>query len=198
MWGGTARHCVSRRAVPALHGAFNHGSTRRVRLGGRVSRGPPYIWPGYNHAIPAKRVRLGGRLGGRVSRGPPYILARLQPCDPPRNASAKADPTRLFQRGVRPRPFQAATQRHCPSGGCQSSTLLPSGSMTHPNFPYSESSVVSSTSQPSSRSPVGSALADAFLGGRGVSGSLDHAPIPEKRPASGAAKQRFGDSQVNR
>ena len=41
---------------------------------------------------------------------------------------------------------------HCPAGGCQSSILLPSGSMTHPNFPYSESSVFSSTSQPSSRS----------------------------------------------
>jgi hypothetical protein len=24
---------------------------------------------------------------------------------------------------------------HCPGGGCQSSTLLPSGSMTQPNFP---------------------------------------------------------------
>src|SRR5258707_43109 len=41
---------------------------------------------------------------------------------------------------------------YCPAGGCQSSTLLPSGSMTHPNFPYSESSVFSRTSQPSSRS----------------------------------------------
>src|ERR1700686_644647 len=41
---------------------------------------------------------------------------------------------------------------HCPSGGCQSSILLPSGSMTQPNLPYSESSVFSSTLQPSSRS----------------------------------------------
>jgi hypothetical protein len=40
---------------------------------------------------------------------------------------------------------------HCPSGGCHSSTLLPSGSMTQPNFPYSESSVFSRTSQPSLR-----------------------------------------------
>jgi hypothetical protein len=31
---------------------------------------------------------------------------------------------------------------HCPAGGCQSSTLLPSGSMTQANFPYSESSIV--------------------------------------------------------
>src|SRR5437667_11380763 len=46
---------------------------------------------------------------------------------------------------------------HCPCGGCQSSTLLPSGSMTHPNFPYSESSVFSSTLQPSSRSALRSA-----------------------------------------
>lgn len=40
---------------------------------------------------------------------------------------------------------------YCPAGGCQSSTLLPSGSNTQPNFPYSESSVFSSTWQPSSR-----------------------------------------------
>jgi len=46
---------------------------------------------------------------------------------------------------------------HCPAGGCQSSTLLPSGSMTHPNLPYSESSVLSSTLQPSSRSAARSA-----------------------------------------
>ena len=38
--------------------------------------------------------------------------------------------------------------------GCirRTATVQPSGSMTHPNFPYSESSVFSSTSQPSSRS----------------------------------------------
>ena len=41
---------------------------------------------------------------------------------------------------------------HCPGGGYQSSTLLPSGSMTQPNFPYSESSVFSRTLHPSSRS----------------------------------------------
>ena len=41
---------------------------------------------------------------------------------------------------------------HCPAGGCKSSTLLPSGSMTQPNFPYSDSSVFSRTLQPSSRS----------------------------------------------
>lgn len=45
---------------------------------------------------------------------------------------------------------------HCPAGGCQSSTLLPSGSMTQPNFPYSESSVFSRTLQPSSRSACNS------------------------------------------
>ena len=37
-----------------------------------------------------------------------------------------------------------------PCGGCQSSTLFPSGSMTQANVPYSESSVFSSTLQPSS------------------------------------------------
>src|SRR6266545_4118463 len=61
---------------------------------------------------------------------------------------------RPVQRGVRRRSFYAATELYCPSGGCQSSTLLPSGSMTHPNFPSSESSVLSSTSQPSSRSAL--------------------------------------------
>ena len=54
---------------------------------------------------------------------------------------------------VRPPRMVAGRGRpHCPGGGCQSSTLLPSGSMTQPNFPYSESSVFSRTSQPSSRS----------------------------------------------
>ena len=40
---------------------------------------------------------------------------------------------------------------HWPAGGCHSSTLFPSGSMTQANFPYSESSTFSSTLQPSSR-----------------------------------------------
>ena len=57
-----------------------------------------------------------------------------------------------LERGVRRRLCCDVHEGYCPAGGCQSSTLLPSGSMTHPNFPYSESSVFSSTSQPSSRS----------------------------------------------
>src|SRR5436190_7852167 len=57
-----------------------------------------------------------------------------------------------LERGVRRRLCCDVHEGYCPGGGCQSSTLLPSGSMTHPNFPYSESSVFSSTSQPSSRS----------------------------------------------
>jgi hypothetical protein len=40
---------------------------------------------------------------------------------------------------------------HWPAGGCQSSSLFPSGSMTQANFPYSDSSIFSSTLQPSSR-----------------------------------------------
>ena len=43
-------------------------------------------------------------------------------------------------------PFSA----HWPCGGCHSSTLFPSGSMTQANFPYSDSSIFSSTLQPSS------------------------------------------------
>lgn len=39
-----------------------------------------------------------------------------------------------------------------PAGGCHNSILLPSGSMTQPNFPKSDSSTLSSTWQPSSRS----------------------------------------------
>jgi RIO kinase 1 len=54
--------------------------------------------------------------------------------------------------GVRRRILADQTRAHWPSGGCQSSTLFPSGSMTQPNLPYSESSVFSSTLQPSSRS----------------------------------------------
>ena len=45
----------------------------------------------------------------------------------------------------------ADVRDYCPAGGCHSSILLPSGSITQPNLPYSESSVLSSTSQPSSR-----------------------------------------------
>jgi len=53
---------------------------------------------------------------------------------------------------IRRRPLMTRPEIHCPAGGCQSSTLLPSGSMTQPNFPYSESSTFSSTLHPSSRS----------------------------------------------
>ena len=38
-----------------------------------------------------------------------------------------------------------------PAGGCHSSTLLPSGSMTQANFPYSDSSIFSATLHSSSR-----------------------------------------------
>jgi len=44
-----------------------------------------------------------------------------------------------------------------PAGGCHSSTLFPSGSMTQANFPYSDSSIFSSTLQPSSRKALTSA-----------------------------------------
>ncbi len=40
---------------------------------------------------------------------------------------------------------------HWPAGGCQSSVLFPSGSMTQANFPYSDSLILSRTVQPSSR-----------------------------------------------
>ena len=46
---------------------------------------------------------------------------------------------------------KADSPGHWPAGGCQSSTLFPSGSMTQPNFPYSESSIFSRTLHPSSR-----------------------------------------------
>ncbi len=56
-------------------------------------------------------------------------------------------------------PRQTATSRrirHCafhPAAvGCHSSTLFPSGSMTQANLPYSESSILSSTLQPSALS----------------------------------------------
>lgn len=48
-----------------------------------------------------------------------------------------------------------------PTGGCQSSTLFPSGSMTHPNLPYSDSSVFSRTLQPSFRSASSKAAKSA-------------------------------------
>src|SRR4051812_15945868 len=41
---------------------------------------------------------------------------------------------------------------HDSAAGCHSSTLFPSGSMTHANLPYSESSIFSRTLHPSSLS----------------------------------------------
>src|SRR5688572_3214079 len=55
----------------------------------------------------------------------------------------------------------AGKARHEPGGGCQSSILLPSGSMTQPNLPYSESSVLSRTLQPSARRSARSAARSA-------------------------------------
>src|ERR1700744_456062 len=51
-----------------------------------------------------------------------------------------------------PAPAVAAAlpSAYCPAGCSHSSTLLPSGSMTQPNFPNSESSSLSNTLQPSS------------------------------------------------
>ena len=54
-------------------------------------------------------------------------------------------------------PQNAARLCYCPAGGCHSSTLFPSGSMTQANFPYSDSSIFSSTLQPSSRKALTSA-----------------------------------------
>ena len=53
--------------------------------------------------------------------------------------------------------LRAGGPGHWPAGGCQSSTLLPSGSMTQANLPYSESSIFSRTLQPSSRRAATSA-----------------------------------------
>jgi hypothetical protein len=51
---------------------------------------------------------------------------------------------------------QGRQSYYWPSGGCHSSTLLPSGSMTQPNLPNSDSSVLSKTSHPSARSVANS------------------------------------------
>src|SRR5690348_4404879 len=58
---------------------------------------------------------------------------------------------RPLEPSARPQ-FVAATNEpaYWPSGGCHSSTLFPSGSMTQANLPYSDSSIFSSTLQPSS------------------------------------------------
>jgi hypothetical protein len=49
------------------------------------------------------------------------------------------------------------TPGHCPAGGCQSSSLLPSGSTTQAKRPYSESCTSGRTSTPSARSAVSTA-----------------------------------------
>jgi len=79
--------------------------------------------------------------------------------------------TLRFSRGAQRRPLQRPVRRrlhcllvprcYCPAGGCQSSTLFPSGSTTHPNFPYSESSAFSRTLQPSFRSASSNAARSA-------------------------------------
>ncbi len=56
-----------------------------------------------------------------------------------------------------PIPAEADRPDHWPAGGCHSSPLFPSGSMTQANFPYSESSIFSRTLQPSSRKTLTSA-----------------------------------------
>jgi transposase len=72
------------------------------------------------------------------------------------------DPTVVSPRAIWPKPnplervvrpqFAAVSKEHAhwPSGGCHSSTLFPSGSITQANLPYSDSSICSSTLQPSS------------------------------------------------
>jgi len=51
--------------------------------------------------------------------------------------------------------------RYCPGGGCHSSILLPSGSSTQPNLPYSDSSLLPTTLQPSARKASNSASRSA-------------------------------------
>jgi len=64
-------------------------------------------------------------------------------------------------RSSRPGDRREYAPAHWPGGGSQSSTLLPSGSMTQPNLPYSDSSVLSSTLQPSLRSSASRACRSA-------------------------------------
>ena len=85
---------------------------------------------------------VGGHRGGSASRARASVATGISSAAV--NATIR-DSTLLDG----PRQLHAL---HCPSGGCQSSTLFPSGSMTQPNFPNSESSVFSSTLQPSLRS----------------------------------------------
>ena len=92
------------------------------------------------------------RCGGLACEG-----ARLKAEDEKYQQSAHYDKatrieTAQQQNGGRLKGGESGRRPYCPGGGCQSSTLLPSGSMTQPNFPYSESSVFSRTLHPSSRS----------------------------------------------
>ena len=80
---------------------------------------------------------------------PPRVLAAALPA----RAAVRAGPGRLEPlRGVRrPARRPGPGAGYWPGGGCQSSTLFPSGSMTQAKTPYSDSSIFSSTLQPSSR-----------------------------------------------
>jgi hypothetical protein len=122
------------------------------------------------------------RRDGEYGLGPPAFPRRPQPVPPSRCSDSSVRATTNAASSSTPRRAARTSQRRClraapqprsrghtqrdkraqdPSGGSQSSTLRPSGSMTQPNLPYSDSSVLSSTWQPSARSAASSACRSA-------------------------------------
>ncbi len=124
-------------------------------------------------AFPAEtafHLGRGSMHGNLAAQNPEVALVHRPPCHEgtasrPPTAQAMAKAAIPNWTGNREAHVPAETSanifrliRHCAERSLPSrrlpeldSTLLPSGSMTHPNFPYSESSAFSSTLQPSSR-----------------------------------------------
>jgi glutathione S-transferase len=103
-------------------------------------------------------IAIACSVGFMLARAPHLFDASATPglARMARKLEARESFKATVPRPLSPRREGSAGGRHCPPGGCQSSTLLPSGSITQPNLPNSESSVFSSTLQPSSRSACSS------------------------------------------
>ena len=143
--------CDSTRGVPGLAPTSAAADLRlRTSLMGRQ---PPHqaggLDPPRAATIPSMRWRapdseMSVTTGSRI-RLRPGVLGSTTRWSPSRTPVCAVHSSRMPVR-----------HPHCPSGGSHNSTLLPSGSTTQPNFPYSDSSVLSTTAQPSARSAASS------------------------------------------
>ena len=109
-------------------------------------KGPPC---GRTTGIRRANSRARRAVQGRPQPCPPSAAQRQLTARAPRVAAPQC-PTGTALNSCHFGPyFGSSNKPHCPAGGSHSSTLFPSGSMAHPNLPYSESCTSSRTLQPS-------------------------------------------------